>query len=520
VPDLESGCLAAFDVLPDAVIAADEQGTIAFVNRAAARLLGWPAQELCGRRLTTIMPARMHVAHEAGIRRYAATHHPRIMGRPIRVPALRRDGTEVDVELTLATTSVEPGRELIIATLRDLADRIEVERQLSVMGHMRSATAAAASLSSLLDMDRVLDVAVDTLVNQFDAALARIWLREPRTDTLRLRASAGLSRRTAGSPRERIDIATHPFKIGEVARTGRPFARNGLQGDPQFDQDWVRREHLEAATAFPLLVGSNLRGVVVAFFRRTLEAETFEVLAMLAAMVATAVNDAELYEDAQRALQARDEVLAVVSHDLRNPLSIIELGTSTLLRRDGGSGDVVWRIKRAGERMMVLIRDLLDASALDAGQLRIQPAEQGIGALVSEAVELFRPLAEEKHIGLNAEVAVHTDRVRCDRDRIVQVFSNLLGNAIKFTDDGGAVTVNVVDDERTVKFAVSDTGCGIDEDQLSHVFDRYWRVRAGGLGVGLGLAIAKGIVEAHQGAIRAESTRGKGSTFVFELPRP
>jgi PAS domain S-box-containing protein len=519
VPDLESGCLAAFDVLPDAVIAADEQGTIAFVNRAASRLLGWPAEELCGRKLTTIMPARMHVAHEAGIRRYTATHHPRIMGRPIRVPALRRDGTEVDVELTLATTAFEPGRELIIGTLRDLADRIEIERQLSVIGHMRAATAASASLSSLLNMDRVLAVAVETLVNQFDAALARIWLREPGTDTLRLRASAGLSRRTTGSPRECIDIATHPYKIGTVARTGQPFAKNGLEGDRQFDQDWVTREQLKAATAFPLLVGSNLRGVLVAFFRRTLEAETFEVLAMLSAMVATAANDATLYEDAQRALRARDEVLAVVSHDLRTPLGIIELGASTLLRRDAENADVASRIKRAGERMTVLIRDLLDAAAMDAGQLRIDLAEQCIRSLVSEAVEPFRPLAEEKHIGLNSEVAVRTDHLRCDRDRIVQVFSNLLGNAIKFTDDGGAVTVNVFDDDRTVKFAVSDTGCGIDDEHLSHVFDRYWQGRAGGTGVGLGLAIAKGIVEAHRGAIRAESTRGKGSTFVFELPR-
>jgi PAS domain S-box-containing protein len=519
VPDLESGCLAAFDVLPDAVIAADEQGTIAFVNRAAAALLGWPAQELCGRGLTTIMPARMHVAHLAGIGRYAATHHPRVMGRPIRVPALKRDGAEVDVELTLAVASFEPGRNLIIGTLRDLTDRVELERQLSVIGHMRAATAAAASLSSLLDMDRVLAVAVETLVTQFDAALARIWLREPRADTLRLRASAGLSRRTAGSPRERIAIATHPYKIGEVARTGRPFAKNGLEGDPQFDQDWVKREQLKAATAFPLLVGSNLRGVLVSFFRSTLETETFEVLAMFSAMVATAANDATLYEDAQRALRARDEVLAVVSHDLRNPLSIIELGSTTLLRRQDENGDVVLRIKRAGERMSVLIRDLLDASAMDAGRLRVEPTEQGIRALVSEAVEPFRPLADEKHIGLNAEVAVRTDRVLCDRDRIVQVFSNLLGNAIKFTDDGGAVTVCVCEDDRTVKFAVSDTGCGIDEDQLGHVFDRYWQGRTSGWGVGLGLAIAKGIVEAHHGAIRAESTRGKGTRFEFELPR-
>jgi PAS domain S-box-containing protein len=519
VPDLESTAFAAFDVLPDAIIAADEQGTIAFANRAAARLLGWPADELRGRQLTVIMPLRMHVAHEAGLRRYATTHHPRIMGRPIRVPALRRDGTELDVELTLASASLGHGKELVIGTLRDLTERVELERQLGLIEHMRAANAAAASLTSLLDVERVLGASVETLVNQFGAALARIWLREPRGDMLRLRASAGLSRRTTGSSREVVDIATHPYKIGTVARTRRPFVSNGLEADPQFDQDWVRRERLEAATAFPLLVANDLRGVLVAFFRHPLEPEICEVLAMLAAIVATAVNDAHLYDEAHRALRARDEVLAVVSHDLRNPLSTIELSAGSLLRMSHGDEEAILRIKRAGERMSVLIRDLLDASAIDAGRLRIEPGEHVIGPLVSEALDLFRPLADEKCVALSAEVAAPSERVVCDRNRIVQVFSNLLGNALKFTSGGGSVTVNVVRDDQSVRFAVTDTGCGISEDQLAHVFDRYWQGRGAGLGVGLGLAIAKGIVEAHRGAIHVESTRGQGSTFVFSLPR-
>jgi PAS domain S-box-containing protein len=519
VARVENTCLVAFDLLPDAVVAADEQGRIAFVNLAAARLLGWPADELCGKPLTTIMPPRMHVAHEAGLQRYAATHHPRIMGRPIRVPALRRDGTEVDVELTLTAANIEPGLELVIGTLRDLSDRVELERQLRVVAEMRAATAAAAHLTSLLDVNRVLEVAVETLVSQFGAALARIWLREQETGMLRLRASAGLSTRIAGSSRERIDIATHPFKLGVVARTRRPFAKNGLTGDLQFDQEWVKRERLQAATAFPLIVANELEGVLVAFFRHTLEAEVIEVLAMLAAMVATAVNDANLYDHAQRALRARDEVLAIVSHDLRGPLSVIQMGASSLLRRGDANTEVILRMKRAGERMHVLIRDLLDVSAIEAGQLRIEPAEQPVGPLVAEALEQVRPFAEEKHIGLSAAVGAPDTRVLCDRGRIVQVFSNLLANAIKFTSEGGAIAVNVVQAERTVKFAVTDTGCGIAADQLEHVFDRYWQSRAGGAGVGLGLAIAKGIVEAHRGAIRAESAPGQGSTFVFEVPR-
>jgi signal transduction histidine kinase len=178
-------------------------------------------------------------------------------------------------------------------------------------------------------------------------------------------------------------------------------------------------------------------------------------------------------------------------------------------------------MNRAGHRMSVLIRDLLDVSALEAGRLRMEPTEQVAGSLVADAIEQARPLADEKHIGLAVDVAPADARVVCDRGRIAQVFANLLGNAIKFTDEGGAVTVRVAPEDGIVRFAVTDTGRGISTAQLAHVFDRYWQGShsTAGAGVGLGLAIAKGIVEAHHGTIHVESTQGKGSTFVFELPR-
>jgi signal transduction histidine kinase len=434
------------------------------------------------------------------------------------VPALRRDGTELDLALTLAAARVEPDQEMIIGTLRELPDRVGLERKLRAGRYMRAAAAAAAQLASVPDVDRILGVAVETLVEQFDAALARIWLKEPQAKLLRLRASAGLSRRIEGSPRQYVDIASHPYKLGLVARTRQPFTRNDLAGDLQFDQEWVKREGIASAAVFPLLVASDLQGVLVAFFRQTLDEEGFEALAMLAAMVATAVNGAQRCDRAQR---ARDEVLAVVSHDLRAPLNMIEMGAISLLRKGGGddSTEAVLRIKRAAERMGALIRDLLDISALETGRLRMGSVKQVLGPLVSEAIEQMRPFADEKRIRLSAKVAVPNAEVWCDRARIIQVFSNLLGNAIKFTDEGGAVTVHVVEDDRRVTFAVTDTGCGIAEDKLPHVFDRDWKGRGVESGVGLGLAIAKGIVEGHHGAIRAESTLGKGSTFAFDLPR-
>jgi signal transduction histidine kinase len=466
------------------------------------------------------MPPPMHAGYTSGLQRYAMTHHSRMFGRPVRMSALKRDGGEVDVELTLGVATLDQGREILVGTLRDLADRVELERKARVIEHMRALSAAAAHLTSLLDVDKVVDVAVETLVSQFGAALARIWLREPRTETLRLRASAGISRRIVGSPRESIDIRTHPFKLGVVARTRRPFAKNGLKDDPQFDQGWVTCERIESAIAFPLLVAGDLQGVLVAFFREKIEEEVLEAHAMLAAMVATAVNDAMLYDRAQRALRARDEVLAIVSHDLRGPLSVIEMGARLLLGLYPEKSEPILRIRRAGQRMSVLIRDLLDVSALEAGRLRMETAEVPVGPLVSEAVELARPLADAKRVQLTADIPSPETSVVCDHGRILQVFANLLGNAIKFTAEGGAVTVRVSEDATRVRFAVADTGVGISETALPHVFDRYWRAeRDSAAGVGLGLAIAKGIVDAHHGSIRAESVRGEGATLLFDLPR-
>jgi PAS domain S-box-containing protein len=521
VPTFEETCVAAFDLLPDAVIAADEHGKILGVNVAVTRLLGWSADELRGRPLTALMPPRMRVVHQAGFSRYVTTHHPRIMGHPIRVPALRRDGSELDLELTLAATTCAGGRAVIIGTLRDLSDRVELERQLRVSRYLRATTSAAANLTTVLDVDRVLWVAVETLVEQFDAALGRIWLKEQQRDVLRLRASAGLSRRVEGSPRQYVDIATHPFKLGVVARTRQPFSKNDLRGDPQFDQAWVEREGIQAAAALPLLVAGELEGVLVTFFRHALDQEAFEALAMLAALVATAVNDANLYDRARRAIQTRDDVLSVVSHDLRGPLSVIEMGVTALLRRGGDDegARTVLRIKRAGQRMNVLIADLLDESALEAGRLRIETVKQTVGPMISEAVDLMRPIADEKGVGLTADVATPAAEVECDRARIVQVFSNLVGNAIKFTNEGGTVSVRVSESDRSVKFAVTDTGCGIAQEELPHVFDRYWKGHGVVTGVGLGLAIVKGIVEAHHGALHAQSKLGQGSTFEFDLPR-
>jgi len=238
-----------------------------------------------------------------------------------------------------------------------------------------------------------------------------------------------------------------------------------------------------------------------------------------------AIDNARLFGESRRATRAREDLLAVVSHDLRNPLNVVQLGASLLLReRPGVPRDEhvlkhAGRIRDASDRALRLISDLLDWGRLDEGRLPLELREEEPGALLTEAVDGIRTLAENHQLYVTLDVPDELPAVRCDRTRVLQVLGNLLGNAVKFTEAGGQLTVSARDRGHEVSFHVRDTGKGIAPEQLPYVFDRYWQAKdAASRGAGLGLAIAKGLVEAHGGRIWAESTPGQGSTFSFSLP--
>ena len=227
------------------------------------------------------------------------------------------------------------------------------------------------------------------------------------------------------------------------------------------------------------------------------------------------------YEEMRRALQERDHILAVVSHDLRNPLNATLMATSLLFEdiSEEKKQAQVGVIRRAVDQMQRLLEDLLDAARIEGGGLRILPEPCGCAALVTAAVESLSPLAQARSIALVAEPDTD-ETLQADRGRILQVFTNLISNAVEHTPEGGRIVVGVRPNrDGQVVFSVADTGHGIAEEDLPHIFGRYWQgKRAGRSGAGLGLAIAKGIVEAHGGRLWAESEIGSGSIFHFTLP--
>jgi signal transduction histidine kinase len=234
------------------------------------------------------------------------------------------------------------------------------------------------------------------------------------------------------------------------------------------------------------------------------------------------VESAWLYRLAERATRARDQMLGVVVHDLRNPLGTIIMASSFLeetLEAEAPARRFVAMVHRAGDRMNRLIGDLLDVKRMENGKLHVDPKPLRAAVILMEAAEMLRPLAAAEGLELSVDMRSELPLVAADAHRTQQVLSNLVGNAIKFTPKGGRITLRGLAVEQHVRFAVSDTGPGIPAEQLPHIFGQFWQgKRADRRGIGLGLGIAKGIVEAHEGTIWAESTVGQGTTFYFTLP--
>jgi signal transduction histidine kinase len=238
---------------------------------------------------------------------------------------------------------------------------------------------------------------------------------------------------------------------------------------------------------------------------------------------AVALENARLYWQAGRAIAARDEVLAVVSHDLRNPVSRIRLAAEMLLEMEQvaqPARKTVSMVIRAADEMNRLIGDLLDVARVEAGTLSIQPAPVELEELFDRLDESYSAAAGERGIVWHVEKPPVGVRIHADRDRLLQALGNLVGNALKFTPAGGNVRADAVVTDTAVRLGVHDSGPGMDENQLAHVFDRFWQARAGDRrGAGLGLAITRGIVQAHAGQLWLESEPGQGTTAWIEIPR-
>ena len=284
----------------------------------------------------------------------------------------------------------------------------------------------------------------------------------------------------------------------------------------------VRRQNQELLR---LLASLEERQDELARLNAELEETNRGVVALHAELRDRADREAEARHSAEAASRARDAVLAIVSHDLRNPVGSVITAAAFLLDTLAEEvlatpqGQQVGVIHRAARRANRLLEDLMDVTRIESGGLSVDVAPVQVPGLLADAAEAMRGLAEENEVQLLTDPDAQLPRVLADRDRILQVFANLAGNAVKFTPAGGAVTLGAQRGDGVVRFSVADTGPGMSAEQVERAFDRFWQAgRADRRGVGLGLSIARGIVEAHGGMLSVTSAPNEGAIFHFTLP--
>jgi PAS domain S-box-containing protein len=519
-----SGILA---IAADAIITVDAEERIVHFNQGATTIFGYPVDEAIGKRLDILIPKRVRGVHHDHMERFAKSPvQARRMGERREIFGVRRDGSEFPAEASISKLD-GPDGPLFTVVLRDITERRRSEED------ERFLAAAATEMARSLDYSTVLQTIADLAASRLgDGVLLDVV--EPDGSLRRVGSSS-----VAGRNLLLVEIAKQgltwesPSPVIDVIRRSAPELVTDI------DDDWIEaHEELGMVQVWrtlgahsqlivPLVAGGRALGALTIFLvdqKRSFTPELRALADKFALPVALSLINASLYTATQRATIARDEVLGVVSHDLRNPLSAIAMCVRAL--SDLGPGNEAVRaelrttIADAVEAMNRLIQDLVDVASIERGQLSLERGPTDPARILERAMHMFKVEAESHGITLTRAVSGEVTELSVDESRIVQVLANLIRNAIKFTPDGGRITVTADAIDGVVRFSVTDTGIGIDPALHQRIFDRYWHASAGARkrGTGLGLSIAKGIVEAHGGRIWVDSEAGAGSTFSFSLP--
>lgn len=366
------------------------------------------------------------------------------------------------------------------------------ERATTDTGKHWSEAMAQQMLDDLIERDRILaDARLLKLRNTADSLLARDRSASPSTAGGGVAEERRIADQEKKTAREDMDAQVQGERhradlIVETERKKQEIQRTQIAVRRQDTDEQLSSERHDSDTA------------VIAL------ADTKKALAL-------AEGQQELYGD----------ILGIVSHDLRSPLTVIAMNAEAIAvsSQEDSTRQAAQRMTRAAARMERLLEDLLDAVRIQSGTLRIRKQQHGIDALLAEILKTYEPLFASRGLAFTVDIPAAALSAYFDYDRIVQVISNLLGNAMKFTPRGGAVALRVQQQAQYIEFSLSDTGPGICPDDLPNIFERFWQIENHARrGLGLGLYICKKIIEAHDGAIAAESEVGKGTTLRFTLP--
>lgn len=527
---------AIVDIAADAIIALDDNFRIVRFNRGAEQIFLWQEAEMLGQPLDRLLPMGARAVHRGHMRTFAeGPTDARVMARRRPIAGLRKNGDQFPAEASIARVSVD-GERTFMVTLRDVSERVKSEERQKLLA------TAGWVLAASLDVESTM-----ATIAELPVPLLGEW------SLLELLTPEGAMRRAAAT---HVDPPRHVETLALVSKTAEPLdlepvaassARVAHEAEAQRITDigaWLkanfhdavsraRAESLGASAVLlvPLRAGGRAIGALHLVRTRpgaTHSLEEQQVADQFAGLAALALENARLYQQTRSAVRERDEMLAIVSHDLRNPVNAIVMLTGAVLNREGDmpgeelanmARDEVEAVRAAARQADGLIQDLQDVSRISAGRLRVERRRVPASEMLKECADMFEPVMVDAALRFVRRFHEELPVLLADRHRLQQVLSNLLGNAVRFTPHGGEIVLSATREEELLRISVRDTGPGVSPDDVPRLFERYYQApRLLRSGSGLGLFIAKGIVEAHGGEIGVHSELGKGAEFWFTVP--
>ncbi len=470
----EARTSAVVDHVFDGIITIDESGTIETFNPAAERIFGYDADAVIGKNVKTLMPEPYYSQHDSYISNYLGTGKAKIIGLGREVEGLRKDGTRFPLDLAVTKTSIGVSRKFVGLT-RDITDRKKAEQDLA---------------DALAYSEGIVSAISDGL-----------WI---------------------------VDREAHNLDCNDVLLKMLKYTREEFLSLSVFDLISEKSQEAAANAIKQVFEGENVYDMEIELVRKEGSALIAEISAspiFQGGEIVSAqgiVRDVSVKKEVDR---MKTEFISTVSHELRTPLTSIRGYVDMIL--DGDTGEInedqrkfLEIVDRNTERLTDLINDLLDAERIESGRIKFARVPVDMEHVLDEAISTFRVAAQER--GLSFDVSIEkVPKIIGDHDRLVQVFSNLLSNSVKYTQEGG-ITLKAHAKGNEVYISITDTGVGMSKNDLSKLFTKFFRADSAYTrevgGTGLGLSIVKSILDSHQGTINVSSKLGAGTSVDITLP--